>query len=174
MNSNFIAQFYRYKDLNIEEPYPAQPSEYKTHMENDGERDDDALDIQLAKAKVTSGDIKSTNTISSQNIIPGEDPTEMDDPKRDACNEGDYALIIEDRMRIPLQLTNGEPGEPGNLNEKKHSPTHPSGYKTHMEKNGEKDDDLLDAPLSKAENTSVDIQPTYTFPSIRVFWKRSQ
>ena len=25
-------QVYRYKDLNIKEPSPAQPSEYKTHM----------------------------------------------------------------------------------------------------------------------------------------------
>ena len=99
-----------YKELNIMDPSPAQPSEYKTHMENDGERDDDALDIPLAKAKITSGDIQSTNTISSQNSIPGEDPTEMDDPKKDACSEGDYALIIEDRMQIPLQLTNDELG----------------------------------------------------------------
>ena len=84
-------------------------------MEYNGERDDDALDIPLAKAKLTYVDIQSTNTTSSQKSIPGEDSTEMDDPKKDACSEGDYALIIEDRMQIPLQLANDEPGEPGKL-----------------------------------------------------------
>ena len=95
-------------------------SGHKIHMENNvneciHQRGGDALSDPKTEGKVTSVCIKLEDTNieenKSQKSIMKEDSADIDNPKRGACNLGDYATNRDSTMLNHLQNHNDKSGE---------------------------------------------------------------